>query len=115
MSRKADAGLAIDELNTIGFSPQKAGLPPYITYFAKMVYAKACAMRVIDRSIRKATSRFHASVCACHHLLVNDYRSQLASVSSDRSAQSRPCLWLEGVFSLRGHRGAFKKLGGPLR
>jgi hypothetical protein len=41
----------------------------------------------IDRSIREVTSRSHASVLACHHLLMTDCRSQSASVSSDRRAQ----------------------------
>jgi hypothetical protein len=55
----------------------------------------------IDRSIRKATSRLHASVCACHHLLVNVYHSELASVSSDRSAQ-RDCRFLVSTWFLPG-------------
>src|SRR5262245_30476709 len=61
-------------------------LVPFVgsTEAAKDVVAR---FGVIDRCIRKATSRLHASVCACHHLLVNVYRSQLASVSSDRRTQ----------------------------
>jgi hypothetical protein len=31
----------------------------------------------IDRRIREVTSRLHASLYACHHLLVNAYRSRL--------------------------------------
>jgi uncharacterized membrane protein len=31
----------------------------------------------IDRSIRQVTSQVHASLYACHHLLMNGYRSQL--------------------------------------
>jgi hypothetical protein len=41
----------------------------------------------IDRSVREVISRLHASLFACHHRLISGWRSQLASVSSDRSAQ----------------------------
>ena len=34
---------------------------------------------------------------------------------SDAITAVRRYLWVEGVFSLSGHREAFEKLGGPLR
>jgi hypothetical protein len=61
----------------LGFSTVRGGalrasVAP--TEAAKDVVARS---GVIDRSSREVTSRVHASLYACHHLLVNVYRSQL--------------------------------------
>jgi len=46
---------------------------------------------------------------------VVDYLSKRDVTFSDAITAVRRWLWVEGVFSITGHREAFEKLGGPLR